>query len=367
MGDFSGWTRRLAIGAVLAALLTALTATGINAATPPITFDVGIGDGCFFGTAKPNSYMRIAVRNARGVLQGRANTEVYDDGYWEFCDFYGVIRPGYEISARNFNENGTLRTSAMVVRDLSIRVDRITDVVSGRGPAHGTVLVTLSEWQFEPWGGDYSVQQAMPVNASGRWQHDFGSDGINIRGGAVGTVEWWNSSRTVHITRYGAADQLWVWRDTPEFGGNVRMNGNIQVTLGDASGVVAVGHGQGDYYTGSFWGLLADDRDELYDLQGGESLSAPDVGGGVAWTVPSGITSIAAATDVVSGKCFPNGRFLVSTSSDSDYGFKVGRAAGDGSFSRDMSSQMNLRPGDDVTVICYTGAGDYFGDDAKVR
>lgn len=352
------FTSALALGA----LLVGIVAAPASAAVPPTTFDITIGDSCVWGTAKPNAFLRVTVRNSAGALQGKGYSQVFEDGFWQFCEFYGVIRPGFKIRAVLFNETGTLRTTNVTVPSLSLRLDRATDEAAGSGPAHGTVLVTVTDSQFDPWGDGYFASEEVPVDSAGDWSHDFGNDGINVRGGAQGYVEWWNAAETVHVIRGAAAEQIWGWLDTPEFGGYARINEGIDVALRVGATTVGEGHAAADWMTGSYWGLLADMGGELYDLVGGEQLSAPAIGNGVNWTVPTGVDSVNTSTDVVTGQCFANGRYAIQASGPNGFGTKYGTASASGAFSKDMTSQINLRSGVTVSVVCYTGAGDYIGD-----
>jgi hypothetical protein len=363
-----GRRSRLGLGLVIGTLLAALLATGASAATPKVTFFFNFGDGCIYGTAKPNASIKVVVHSAAGKTIGKGTTQIDSDGYWQFCDFYAVVRPGMSVDTTVFNTKGTLSTASATVPDLAIKVDRDADTVSGRAPANSTISISLSDYLFDHWGQSYDVYEVVPVGSSGSWSHDFGADGINIRGGAMATVEWLDSAATIDAVRLAFAPQVGLTRNTPEFGGFTRMNGGVSISLTDGVNELASGHAAGDWQVGSYWGLLSDPNDELYDLQGGEWLTATGIGSGVSWQVPTGIASVNKATDVVAGKCFSHGRYVVEAWNNGYlYGIKYGTAAANGSFSKDMSSKINLKRGITVNLTCFTGAGDYFVDQRKLK
>ena len=50
--------------------MVAALAAPVMAAPPPLTLDVTIGDGCVNGTAKPNTFVKVVIRDAGGTAEG---------------------------------------------------------------------------------------------------------------------------------------------------------------------------------------------------------------------------------------------------------------------------------------------------------
>lgn len=352
--------KRFAVAFIGAVLLVGLLGGVAAAATPIMTFDVLIGDHCVSGMGKPDTALRVVVRDVDGIVQGRGITQVYSDGFWEFCEIYGAVRPGYTITATLYTPQGTIAKRTVTVPQISIRLDRDADLAFGRGPAGESVTIYASDYRFDHWGESYATSMPVIVDGTGAWSYDLGADGINVRGGADARIEWTNASGTVHVYRYGAAPFLSVVLGMPEFWGATRMLGHASVTLTNGPTVVATGHAVGDILSGSFFGLLSDSEGELFNLQPGSHLWATGIGNGFDWTVPDAVTSVSKSSDRVNGRCFPNSRFRVSVS-DKDYwtsATKFGTVAANGLFSRDFTSLMNIARGYRVVVECWTEPGD---------
>jgi hypothetical protein len=155
--------------------------------------------------------------------------------------------------------------------------------------------------------------------------------------------------------------RLYVGVGQSDFGGGTTPNHGVKVTLKDnASNVVATGTAAADYTSGQFAGVLADADGEPYAVRGGEHLKAPAIAADVNWKIPAGISSVDPSTDKVSGQCFPNGRYEVYVLDPDTYdeALDFGEAAANGSFTKDMTPDMNVRANTYVEVDCWTPEGD---------
>jgi hypothetical protein len=341
-------------------LLAGVLATGASAAPQPLTIWVDIGGGSVGGEVRANAMVEVIVRDASGRQVGRGFAEVYD-GSWSFYDFPGVIASGYSIKATAFNTTGTLEVRQITVPQLTIAVDRTTDKVSGKGPAGKPVVINVSDMRWESWGESYDLQRKVNVNAAGRYASDFSSAGINIRGGAAASITWSNRANTVHVSRYADAPRIMLGLEYADFSGVVRRNVYVKATIEDAqSNVLAVGNAVGDSI-GQFQGAFTNEQGDDVALRGGDWLSAPAVAPDVDWRVPTGIRSIDRATDKVYGKCFPNGRYQLYAVNPTTWaeGVKFGTAGPTGSFTRDMTSAINITSNTYVEVLCWTAEADY--------
>ena len=139
-----------------------------------------------------------------------------------------------------------------------------------------------------------------------------------------------------------------------------RANGPIQITLKNGGTTVAMGNAVGAYADATFYGDLADDDGETYRLKGGEAFSAPALGAASSWRVPRINGRADIAGDKISGRCFANGRYvvLVQNPSAPENGLGYGQAAADGSFTVDLSAQVDIRKGFRIGILCYSPEGD---------
>jgi hypothetical protein len=233
--------------------------------------------------------------------------------------------------------------------------------VAGKAPAGSRVQISVADYRWDYWGQSYDASMDVAVNGAGAYSYNFGLQSIDISGGASAQVSWWNASRTSHVYRNATAPSISLMLGGPEFAGATRLNKAVSVTLSDgASADLATGHAVGDWMSGAYWGLFSDDEDELYDVRGGEWLTAPAIGPDVDWRIPTGVGKVDTATDRVSGKCFPNGRYSVFAASP-DWGYvgeKYGTASASGTFTRDMTSLVNIKRNSPVQVVCWTASGD---------
>jgi hypothetical protein len=354
----SRFVRPAATAFILAALMAGSLVSGVSAAPRPITFEVFIGDYCVFGRAKNNSFLKVIVRDAQGRQKGREAVEADPQGFWESCTFLGTrpISPGDKISVEVFD---TGQTRTFTVPLLTARVDRGTNVVSGKAPSGSTVELEAFDFRWDLWGESYDVVRNVTAGG-GSYAHDFDSDNVDIKGGARVVVSWRNGSDTVRVGRFQLAPFVVLALGGSEVVGATRPNGPIKITLTRQSQVVARANGVGSYSDTSFFTEFADADGEAYTVRGGERLSAPALGAQSSWRIPQINTQTDVAADKVSGTCFANGRFVVLAEDPNGFAFGLdfGTAAGNGRFEVDLTSQMNLRKGHRVAVLCYSPGGD---------
>ena len=129
---FGSIRRRFAFSTGLAALFMSVVVSGASAAPRPLTFYLLVGDSCVQGEAKSNAFLKVIVHDPAGHVALREATTADSTGQWFACMYPGVISPGYTIDAKVFS---TGQTRHFVVPELTLNVNRGTDVVSRQG--HG--------------------------------------------------------------------------------------------------------------------------------------------------------------------------------------------------------------------------------------
>jgi hypothetical protein len=359
--------RRL-VAATATGLLLALFATStVSAAPRPITFDVFIGDYCVSGRAANNSFLKLVIKDKSGTIKGRGAVEADGQGYWQAClgPANGGILPGDSINARVFD---TTNSRTFTVPLLTGKIDRGTNVASGKAPSGTTVQIEAFDWRWDLWGDSYDVISNVTA-AGGSYAHDFDSDGVDIRGGASVAIRWSNAGDTVHVGRFQIAPYVSLNIGRHDMYGASSANGPVKVTLKNGSTTVATANGVGSYGDTSFVADWADADGEPYTLKGGEMLSAPALGGHTSWRVPQINPSANLAADTVSGTCFANGRVLALAQDPSGigYGLDKGQAGSDGKFTINLSSQVNIKKGFRLAVLCYSIDGDEVVQETTAR
>jgi hypothetical protein len=354
-----GAIRRPILGSlVLATLLVGSIATSAAAAPRPITFEIFIGDSCVYGRARSNSFLKVIITDRSGVQKGRGAVESDPDGYWSACMQQGVrpMAPGDRVAVSDF-ETGQKR--ALTVPTLTGKVDRGSNIVSGKAPAGTTVEVEAFDFRFDLWGEQYDSVRRVVANG-GSYSYDFDNAGVDIKGGASVVIRWRTGADVVMVGRFQIAPFVVMALGQSDFAGASGPNKLAQLTLTRNGVVVARGNGVGAYGDSSFYGDFADSDGERYFVKGGERFSAPVLGAASSWRIPQIAGTANLAADTVSGHCFSNGRFvtLAEGPNGSGYGLGFGTAKADGSFSVDLTDQVDIRKGFRVGILCYSAEGD---------
>jgi hypothetical protein len=236
-------------------------------------------------------------------------------------------------------------------------------VVSGRAPSGGELTLSVGEFRFDFWGDSYNVERHPNVNA-GQYSFDCDSIGIDLKGGAGVNLDWQTNDGTIRVERVAEVPFLFLTLGQPDFFGATLPGELMKVTLSDSS-TIAVARGVGSYRVPEFDAMFLKPNGAPYSLRGGEHLSAPNLQGQTSFNIPQVNGSLNASADKVHGRCLPNGRVSVFALSlvSFDFGEGFATAAGDGSFSIDFSSQLNLRNGDEISIVCFAPGGDMVEQD----
>ncbi len=349
----SGWKGRIVAATAVAVLLVGSLAAGASAAPRPIELDLFLGSDCVFGNAKPDSVIKVVIRDSDGVERAKRATVSDDGGFWAACGT-NLVTPGDSIKVAVFE---TGQTKTVTVPLLTVNANRGTNVVSGKAPSNGSLTLNAFEGRFE--GSDnFDIAQNLSVVA-GSYSFDFDSLGINLRGGAFYELVWDSADGHVQATRRGNVPFVQLSLGDSTFRGSTTPNGFLKVTLTDPA-PAAVGKGIGDMQDGFVEGRFTDGNGSMYRLKGGEHLSAPALLAQSSYDIPAINGTVNLSSDVISGKCFPNGTFVVFAFSVTTFeaGQVFGVAAANGSVSEDFSPFFNVKSGDQVQIICYSAGGD---------
>lgn len=160
------WQRRS--GALVAALVLMMPAVGISpaAAASPAHLSVTLGSRCMSGIKPSDDTLTVKLKRADGTV-----VDTYSDAApspFVYPCFSKRIRAGYRL---RLIWAGHVREVS--VPDLSIAADRVTDVVSGHGPASRHITVKFSDCSLTGCAGYTELDRI--VDGHGRWHTDVTS------------------------------------------------------------------------------------------------------------------------------------------------------------------------------------------------
>jgi hypothetical protein len=366
-GLFRAAFKKAAAALVLGGMLAGSFAGVASAARPPITFQIFIGDSCVSGTAKSDSFLKVIITDRSGIQKGRGAVETDPEGNWSACLQQGIrpMAPGDKVAVTDF-ESGQKRS--FKVPTLTGRVDRGSNVVSGKAPTGTTVEVEAFDFRFDLWGEQYDSVQHVPAT-NGGYSYDFDNAGVDIKGGASVVIRWRSGADVVMVGRFQIAPYVVLALGQSDFAGASGPNRLAQLTLSGSGGVLASGNGVGSYGDTTFYGDFADEDGERYFVQGGEQLNAPVLGASSSWRVPRIAGKADLVNDVVSGNCFANGRFVTLAQGPGGFGYGLGfgTAKPDGTFSVDLTDQVDMVKGFRVGILCYSAEGDEVSQEFVTR
>lgn len=358
-------TRVRTAGSLLAALMLAALIPGTAAAaTRPITFTLGLGQGCVDGRASDNVSLRLVWRNAAGALKAKATVTTSVDGFWWYCPGEGsanVLRIGDRLKA-------TVGTSVrqFTIPQLTINVDRAQDLFRGKAPAGTTLRLFYLNGIFS----DFYSDAKLTARADGRWSFD---PGRNIMGGIYADMRW-NGPNGDKVWVSGHAPVLRVTIGKAGFSGETRPNRDAQVIVENATTAVRKGKGTavGDDY-GTFSGKFRNTQGDLVTPAVGDRVRAPSLASDADWIVPNVEATANAGTNVVSGRCSDAGtsadfveirvirtgiwRGLALSDTDQDGFFEVDFDDPESPFLHGA----NVKSGDRLHVFCLQESGDWVG------
>lgn len=338
---------RLQRAAVLcvATLLTGLLPVTAQAARP-IAFRTVMG-ACPKGVASDSASLRVAWRDADGALKAAGATTAAPNGSWTFCgSTAGDPSPeGLEAGDRITvaERGGTERT--YTVPRFGVRIDRQTDVVSGRAPVGTKVHLTVAnETQ------DATID--LPVDADGRFSGDL-TDRLDVRGGDLVTMEQAVGRDTLKTTIRAPWIRVWVGRAVLDWVGAPGVAGLVGLSTADRREATApVGEGSGR-------GRFLDANGDPVRPRAGDLVDATIVASDARLRIPDVRLTLVASTDVVIAECPAGLRYQLtvlkggtSTSRWELWGESTGRTE------QDLTGRLNVVAGSIAVLDCIQATGD---------
>ncbi len=359
--------RKLSIAALASAMMLVALAPGAfaGAAPRPIVFDyLQIGSPCVYATGPASVRVKLVWRDSNGALKFRETQVANESGDLYYCppDLSTVLAIGDRLKATD----GSV-THKLVIPNLTINVNRVTDKLKGTAPAGGTLRAECGGGplpSFEPclW------HKRVTVNAEGKWSKSYPFDAI---GGELFYVRW----------RSAAADIVYALAVTPfvaitlgesTFSGATKAGQTAHLKLHDPAthAVKADDDAVGDDSGGRFEGEFAAPDGASVPVSPGDELTA-DIAADANLIVPDVDGTASAETNIVSGRCFDTGRFTGTVFIElfrggERSGWAFGEPDEGGNFAVDFLTDgtgfkdpADLEVGDDLLVRCQQTGGDW--------
>lgn len=342
---------RLAAGALALATAASLAgAPAVGATAPLFLFNVQVNSECVYLNQGPASvFTTISQLDPAGAPVEIRGITLDSGGSGGVCmaePFY----PGMKVSAL---VNGTTRT--LTVPKLTVKVDRVTDVVSGVAPKGSSLTIQVVHW------ANYATSATTTVNktatSTGTYSTDLTSK-VNVIGGDRASVTLNYASgdsagaRTM-VTSVG------VRIGSPKVEAQLGTGETGVVSLKDAAGVLRAKAGLSfSGWDPSTKGLFVAGGSAV-STRVGDKVAAP-LGGGVAFTVANLTVTTNVSTNVISGVCQANRALKVLVHNDSPYKseeFKLVCTSG-GTYTLNVTATVDLQTADKVLVTMRLSTGD---------
>ena len=218
------------------------------AATHPITFSVTTGLPCISGTATDGSTVQLLWKDADGTRKARTSVIASPSGHWTFCS----TRAGSIIEAGDrLNANDGTSARQLVVPQLTLFSNRVTDVFKGRGPAGQMVKLVCNFGNgFEPCTDTWRIR----VNPQGQWSL---RPGWNVSGHEAMFVFWKSAAgdrvQTDHLSTF-----VTVTIGTAGISGSTRSGSTaaVYLTNPNTGAIRGTAFGVGSPYDGQFIGEI---------------------------------------------------------------------------------------------------------------
>jgi hypothetical protein len=345
--------RPLAMVVVVVAGL--LAAASPAAAATPITFHHTTGSRCVAGAKPATGTITVRLIAPNGTVRATRTSPSVSaglDGY-EVC-FPVTPRPGDRFRGIRGSVQRTVK-----VPTLTIGVNRVTDVVTGRGPS-GRQLTMEAQHCDVTDECDAAVTRNVTVNRHGRYQRDLSSS-VDLRGMDPASVSFGTSAGDVFSAAGRAA---YFQAGTPDrVAAYCASPGTRHVILRRADGR--------ERARASFQSPHRCISDKLASLakrfrRNGNAVS-PATGNVIRSDIASDARMVwpgpafGIGNGSMTGKCLPNAPYGVYLRRPSEAGIfhtlAEGTTSADGLFQRAYG--MTLEPGDRIRMLCVTPAGDH--------
>jgi hypothetical protein len=351
-----------AIAGAMLLIAVASAAPAVAAPPPYFTFNVTLGETDVNGTGPNNDNVVLVLRDRAGFVKDRVKATTDGTGNLNMeRGFTALIENGDSIRA---TDGVPSHARTFVIPRLTAAVNRVTNVVSGLGPAGKSVDVSAcvaTGYNDCNTVGPYNT----PVNANGNYSYNFSP--TNLRGFDDVDVVW-HSATNDSVRREVTVPFVNAIFGGNSFIGTAPRGSVVNMALQNKNGQLKA---KTQASASAFFGLtvlfFGEFRKQAYpvNVRAGDKIVGTYAADG-SMTVPSVSTGKNAGTDRVSGHCFNNAFFEVSAhhQDGSDSAYYDGKTGANGNFNVDITANnatYDLLTDDVILLACRNNRGDTIG------
>jgi hypothetical protein len=301
----------------------------------------------------------VTWRDSGGTIKAQGVVTDRVTRWFEFCpsDSRLAVVPGdlIKISSDFASRN-------WVVPNLSIDVDRVSNLAIGTAPAGRTIRLCSSWYWYAFPDSCHSVR----VGQNGTWTYDPHTDLF----GGVDAYIFWKSPKGDRLYVDSVVPFLRVTIGHAAFKGFAQPFASVDVSLDGATD--ATGHAVADS-SGAFEGTFRDAGGHAVSVAPTDHISAPSLESDADWVVPTISGSANKLTEVVRGACSNSlGNHQVRIAIVGPLGTVRGQGFwhtnSEGKFKAtfvnyfaggDTPTTTNIKSGDTVSIDCMQATGDF--------
>ena len=338
---------RISIALGSAVLVASLAAPAVLGAPPALLFRLDMYSNCVEGSGAQGPTVNVVWRNSNGTLKAQAST-ASSNGTWSFCSSDQSI---WLAPLDKLNVSDGSSTRSYVVPNLSMAVDRVSELVTGTGPAGRTLRLC----PYRPFN-DFVRCHSVRIAQDGTWEYRDG-DGIT---GATIDIRWVSPN----------GDELYMSAQSQELNvtlGKSTTSGTTGIPRGMAhlelnNGSKATADVISDRY-GQFSAQFVDDHGHPVNVIAGDHVTA-SIASDADWIVPTISATPDRVNDTVTGVCeqTPTAETYLQVEavhSGHHRGWALADTDESGNFTADFRdpggffSDTNIIRGDRLIISCY--------------
>lgn len=331
------------VAAIVGALCLGVLPAATSAAGPIARFTANYNDCSVYGVAAPNRTIKVTWKDSDGSLKHvQTVTSKANGTFRTTCDDDELVERGDTFTAKI----GTTSRSFTVPR-LGFWIDRDSDQIQGKTLSSTTVRVA---WPTGVAEVNTESDGSFSYDASGDTDL-IGSDWVKVS---------FESTAGDLVLRWLQVPFVTVFRGRAGIFLRGRPGATIEAQLLDGSTTRA----EVDCRVGTSGGCslsFIDEDGHLVPARAGDRVVSTDIG--ADFIIPEVTVKGAIGTDVISGTCLAgtSSPFYVEAYRPSGPGFasRSGTTTASGTFSRDITSSMDLRSGDKIYAECQLPSGDW--------
>jgi hypothetical protein len=355
--SLSSRARRSAALAVAAVVLPVALLASPVAAVNHIKLFVGLGNCSFSGeNAIARTTVKVEWRDSENRLKSKQSVKSNAAGaFGTLCEDDELVEAGDIIKT-----TGTNGSKTVTVADLSLHVDRASDVAGGTAPWNDELVI-----EVDTYNGKFGAPTVHTLNVqadgNGDWSADFGADSVDIKGFDDVWVVYLNPGTVDTYYRHVTAQAARVFVGSPwvSFVGN--PGDNATLALKDGASPLGTLGSYLDYWGTSVGEFLDTGQRAVRPHIGNHVVSAtyPDID----FTIPAVSATFSAASDKVTAHCGQAGRGVSVLAHTRNFSKVIQRhgvtAAGDAFVANFANApKFDLVSGSKVEVYCKLAKGD---------